>query len=53
MKGENGKMKTESTCHSELKQAQQRMRLVSESRTPQIRFKGFSEEWEEKKLGAQ
>ena len=51
MKSENGKMKTESTCHSELKQVQQRMCLVSESRTPEVRFKGFSEEWEEKKLG--
>ena len=44
-------MKTKNTCHSELKQAQQRMCLVSESRIPQIRFKGFSDEWEEKKLG--
>ena len=35
-------MKTKNTCHSELKQAQQRMRLVSESRTPRLRFKGFA-----------
>ena len=45
-------MKTESTCHSEHFDKLSAS-LVSESRTPEVRFKGFEDEWEEKKLGAQ